>query len=553
MISENAKKMPKTALRKLIQQKSLIFSHENPQILGKNGKKCRWLFDLRSTLLDAEGADFCAQIFWEKFKNIWEQSPFQIAGLETAAIPLMTAIQSHIYQKTGQKINIIILKKERKNSGFCKNFEGDFCKNIPIILVDDIFNSGFSLQKALKIIQENNPEGNENFRPLQIFTLINFQSPQGTKFLDQNKLKLHAVFTLKDFPLELSPPPKMPPIFPAKIQKIYQPIFPEYYYTVPKSQIIQDDDCLYFGESSGKVIALEKKSHKIIWEFQTGTSRKGVFSTPAQDEKNIYVGSYDGRFYALEKNSGKISWALEHADWIGSSPAINLKTGKIFIGLEHALPNRKGSIICVKKNSGEIIWEFFTKNFIHASPALDEETHQVFIGTNDGEIFAFDQTTGRKNWEIKTGAPVRDYPKIAGKFAYVGNNAGKLLKIHKRSGEVVAAFQAGDYFYGSPLIQENQIFIGCTDKNFYILDLHLKAIKKMPTHGKIFSKPISWNNFIIFGNTAGVINFIDKNLSEISYQLSFTEKITNSLVKDLSSDNLYIKTCDDQIFEIKPN
>src|SRR5206468_1282404 len=99
------------------------------------------VFMQRDTLLQI------AHAFWERNAA---REPFQLGGLETAAIPLLTALMLTAPAERGP-VNGFIIRKDRKTTGMGNAIEGDVL-DLPIILVDDSLNSGSSAQKARTVI-----------------------------------------------------------------------------------------------------------------------------------------------------------------------------------------------------------------------------------------------------------------------------------------------------------------------------------------------------------------------------------------------------------------
>lgn len=79
---------------------------------------------------------------------------FQAAGLETGSTPLILAI-AYTARKYGININTFSVRKTRKQYGTRHIIEG-LVKNKPIILFDDIINTGKSITKCRDTIRNEN-------------------------------------------------------------------------------------------------------------------------------------------------------------------------------------------------------------------------------------------------------------------------------------------------------------------------------------------------------------------------------------------------------------
>jgi outer membrane protein assembly factor BamB len=103
---------------------------------------------------------------------------------------------------------------------------------------------------------------------------------------------------------------------------------------------ITPDGIIYIGTSQGKVLAIDSKTQKTKWTYQTGKNpeQKGVdYGLPsfvmADKDGTSYFGSVDYKFYALDKD-GKAKWIYETGGKITeASPAIGAD-GTIYFSSE---------------------------------------------------------------------------------------------------------------------------------------------------------------------------------------------------------------------------
>lgn len=77
------------------------------------------------------------------------RSPFQIAGLETAATPFIIGLQSAYLQYYDKEINAFSVRPERKTYGIYNLVEGK-PNSLPVVVIDDLFNSGSSMHRCME-------------------------------------------------------------------------------------------------------------------------------------------------------------------------------------------------------------------------------------------------------------------------------------------------------------------------------------------------------------------------------------------------------------------
>lgn len=97
----------------------------------------------------------CTQYLFDEIlitlKEGIEYPQFQFCGLETGSIPLIAALQMHA-KVLGLDINAITVRKERKSYGIHQWVEG-IPDSTPIMLIDDLVNSGSSMARAADVMK----------------------------------------------------------------------------------------------------------------------------------------------------------------------------------------------------------------------------------------------------------------------------------------------------------------------------------------------------------------------------------------------------------------
>src|SRR3989441_10367865 len=92
--------------------------------------------------------------------------------------------------------------------------------------------------------------------------------------------------------------------------------------------------------------------------------RGNIWSSPAVHAGRVYFGSYDGNVYCLDAEDGREHWRFTGADWVGSSPALAPDLNLLFIGLEHEVPGRRGSLAALDMGPGAQGWELPVREYL---------------------------------------------------------------------------------------------------------------------------------------------------------------------------------------------
>jgi len=526
-----------------------ILRSENQRLISPSGKNNSWLIDMRRIVMNATVLDAVAELFWE---TCADKLPFQIGGMEVAAIPLLSAILMKSKER-GTPINGFIIRKERKTYGTGSLIEGTVT-DAPIIIIDDILNSASSLEKNRVVLESIG-------RKIDFaFFLINYCSAKAKAWHMRHQVPIYSPFTLKNFGLDMSGSEASTPAPLFRNVWNFAAPDPNFFHLVPKSFPATDGERIYFGSDCGVFWCLNTRDGSIVWQFKVTTkAHKNIWSAPALHDGKVFFGGYDGNVYCLDAVTGAEIWRFTGADWVGSSPALAPELNLLFIGLEFAIEGKRGSIIALNLATGERIWEHPTKRYTHASPAYWPERQLVACGSNDNEMFLFDAKTGALHWRFETkgdGAKgsIRHAPAFDTKRGHVitGCADGYIYIIDVETGHEVWSVRTDNTIYTVPLVVDDHTYIGSTDKHMYILDLEQRMVKKkIHVASKIFGPPKLLEGNVYFGACNGIVYQIDPTTHNITGTHQLPDAITNTLTYSKETGLFYALTYVNQLYALE--
>lgn len=555
-------KSKKQLLAKIIER--YVIKHEydpNPHREVKDG----WIFDFREIILNPDYLEVITHLLYEK---IADRDNFQIGGLESAAIPLVTALTLKARAEE-KNVNGFYVRKSRKKTGLYKQIEGNLNDN-PIILVDDLMNQSSSKIRQIELLETLGKTVDT------VLTIVTYRPFEEYEYLEEHEVNIKTIFTLEEF--DLSPNTTSSAIKNSPYQKklLYDPEIASYMHVVPKSVPVIQDNYIFFGTDAGKFLALDKQSGAEVWSLQTGlhTQAKNIFSSPAIYNDTVFFGSYDGKCYALDTQYGAVKWIFAECDWIGSSPAICPAHNLLYIGLEHGLHGKHGSIVALDVTTGEKKWEVLSGAYTHASPTYVERHDLVYCGGNDGRLRAIQAKTGEVSWQFETigGAtydgqsgfsrgdiklkPVYDEETDSIAFGatdgwmYVLDATTGSLKFKAHTEYPDTSVRAG--IYSQPLWTDASILFTGTDKTVYCHDKRTGEKKwSYQTAGRIFASPVNVAGSIFVGSNDGRLYEFSETDGQVLSQTQFTERITNPVVYDHEFHQLFITTQTNQLFVLE--
>jgi outer membrane protein assembly factor BamB len=139
-----------------------------------------------------------------------------------------------------------------------------------------------------------------------------------------------------------------------------------------------------------------------------------------------------GHLYALDRPTGTVRWKLAFAGGVGAQI---LRRGDTAFAV-----SASGEVVAVDLGSGRIVWR--TSPLEEAGdrsidPVLDGD--RLFVGWRPGSVEALDASTGRKIWRTHLGERLNTSLAVVGSAVVVGTLAGRLHRLSREDGSVLAA------------------------------------------------------------------------------------------------------------------
>ena len=536
----------KLKLQKIISETAIHRADEDTKIMSPSGQVQNWLIDLRPVLLNVVALNIITDLFWDEYQD---KLPFQIAGMEVAAVPLVTALLMKAQQR-GLETNGLIIRKERKTSGLGKIIEGSI-NDHPIILVDDIVNSGTSLEKARVFLEQ------ENLKPGHVFSIIDYKTNRAQAWKEQHQVAINSLFTLDDFDVDYHQDPYEPPSITYKILWRYleKGAFP--FNVVPKSTPLVIADKIYMGTEAGFMACVDRQTGEVIWKYDTKTHHpKGIWSSPAHHDGKIYFGAYNGIAYCLDAETGEEIWTNPCCEFIGSSPLLIPEHNMMYLGLEHQRPRQMGSNAAFDMTTGQRVWERPQQKYQHGSASYYVPKDLVIFGNADHDITAYDAKTGNIAWTYETERSIKYAPAINEdlKLVVATSFDGNIYCLDAETGALKAAILTNDICYTTPLITNGKIFAGSGDRHLYIIDAkNFDVIKKMDCYARVYSSPRLIDGNVVFGTGGGRIIELDPDSLSVKAHAQLPDAITNAISASEDNKILYVSTCMNELYAVERN
>lgn len=529
------------AVSELLETILRIGVHVNGHLISRSGKQQNWLIDLRPVLLDPAGLESICQYFWNQNDDLNE---IHIAGVETAAIPLVVGLVSEGHRR-GKNVSGLMIRKSRKRTGLGRLVEGNTTFHRAVI-VDDVLNSGKSLERARVALR------NSGISIEGAFVIIDYKSRNGLKWRQQHQISVAALLSLTDLGLTLAE--KKNTRRAVEFREAWRFAAPGGfpYFTVPKSAPLLVGNRIFFGSDSGTVWCIAAATGATEWKFEApACGRKGIWSSPTYYNGHLFIGAYNGVFYCLDAATGSVVWQQSLCEWIGSSPVVIPRHNVICVGLEYGRRRAQGSICALSLRTGDKVWEKLLRVYQHGSGTYAPSCDLVVFGTNDHNVLAIEASSGRLRWRFDTRRSVKYAPAIDEKrgIAAFASFDGSIYVVSLSDGQKLAEFATGNICYTTPLIFDGRLYCGSGDKTLYIADLtEMRIVERLAMGARVYSSPRQIDGSVIFGTSGGVVREIDPRTFETRGELIVPDAVVNAVAVSQDNTRIFVPTAMNEIY-----
>lgn len=151
MITEDTYQILHRACRNFIDDNCLVRDTKMPG--KKPGTYYTWMFYLRRGLFHPEFVKAISNMFLYRVQQEVGHFNFQLAGVETASTPMLTAIPL-IAGAYRINLNAFSIRKTQKEYGLKNWTEGLMIDDYPCMLIDDLCNSSNSMRHGYNVLQD---------------------------------------------------------------------------------------------------------------------------------------------------------------------------------------------------------------------------------------------------------------------------------------------------------------------------------------------------------------------------------------------------------------
>ena len=123
-----------------------------------------------------------------------------------------------------------------------------------------------------------------------------------------------------------------------------------------------------------------------------------------------------------------------------------------------------GNVYALNESTGALIWSYATGGGVFSSPAVTDG--MVFVGSYDKNLYALNESTGALIWSYTSGDRVFSSPAVADGIVFIGSDY-QVCALNESTGALIWSYTTGGSVYGSPAVADGFVFIGSYDGKVY--------------------------------------------------------------------------------------
>jgi len=301
-----------------------------------------------------------------------------------------------------------------------------------------------------------------------------------------------------------------------------------------------DDQYAYVAYQT-QVYAVDLLNGSEKWRYPTEADNNITFyADPSLSlDGQLIVGSYDSVLYSLNLETGNQNWTFTDAQnrYIASSLVV-----------EEAIyaPAADENLYALDLN-GLQQWIFTSEGESWAQPLTDQNCECLFLPSIDHTVYAIDPQDGSQKWQSpELGGAVVGTPAFGENGAlYVGTFGSKLFALESKDGSIIWEFSTEGWIWSGPTLSDGVLYFGDLDGYFYAVDAEdgTQIWQKTPEQldGEIVGSPLVDNEEIYISSEDGIVYKLDTS-GNIIWNKNIGGKIYTS--PKLANDLIIVATID---------
>ena len=139
------------------------------------------------------------------------------------------------------------------------------------------------------------------------------------------------------------------------------------------------DDHVYVGTMTNQVLAVNWKTLKKSWEFESKRRQQPFYASTAVTEKLVIAGSRDKKVYAIDRVTGHEKWSFVTEGNVDASPVV--VGNRVYVGCM----STTAEFYVLDLNTGKQVQQLTLDSAVTGSVAVGPDC--LIVGTDKGAVY----------------------------------------------------------------------------------------------------------------------------------------------------------------------
>jgi len=224
----------------------------------------------------------------------------------------------------------------------------------------------------------------------------------------------------------------------------------------------------------GKLTGLAAADGKRLWRYERTEPPLSLYGTarPVIVDDAVLTGFASGKIVAVQIRTGKLLWELPVAEPQGRNEVerlVDVDVSPVVVRNVLYAASYQGKIIALDAQTGRLLWSRDVSTY----SGMDADAKNIYLTDDHGNVLAFDQRTGASVWkQEQLHARQLSAPRYVDGLVVVGDLEGYLHWLSSDDGHFVARFRIGHSAIRSPaLVNGDSLYVSNQSGNLVALHL----------------------------------------------------------------------------------
>lgn len=224
----------------------------------------------------------------------------------------------------------------------------------------------------------------------------------------------------------------------------------------------------------GKLTGLSATDGKRLWRYERTEPPLSLYGTarPVIVADAVLTGFASGKVVAVQIRSGKLLWELPVAQPQGRNEVerlVDVDVSPVVVRNVLYVASYQGKIIALDAQTGRILWSRDASTF----SGMDSDANNIYLTDDRGNVLAFDQRTGASVWkQEQLRARQLNAPRYVDGLVVVGDFEGYVHWLSSDDGHVVARHRIGSSAVRAQvLVSDDRLYVSNQSGNLSALRL----------------------------------------------------------------------------------